>query len=52
VPLVSIGTTTDNRVLWWIGIGIFIFAAILPPVTRFLGNKKEQKQEAKEKKNE
>lgn len=50
LPLISFGTTTDTEILWWTGIAIFIFAAILLPITRFTGNNKGKKEDKGQKK--
>jgi len=33
--LISIGTTQDIEVLWWIGVTLIIIGALIPPVTRY-----------------
>ena len=45
-PLISIGTTSDRPLLWWIGLASLTVGALLPPVMRYLPE--EKKQENKE----
>ena len=44
-PLVSIGMTNDQPVLWWAGLAALTLGALIPPVLRFVPEpeKKEQR---------
>ena len=35
-PLISIGTTGDRPVLWWLGVASLIAGALIPPIMRYL----------------
>ena len=46
-PLVSVGTTGDRPIVWWLGLASLALGALIPPVMRFVpqeetkGTKKE-----------
>lgn len=43
LPLTSIGTTNNQPVLWWLGLGALLVGGLLPPATRFgLGSDNEE----------
>jgi hypothetical protein len=43
LPLTSFGTTNDQPVLWWLGLGALLIGGLLPPATRFgLGSDEEE----------
>lgn len=35
-PIVSFGTSGDNRLLWWIGLLSLVLGGVLPVLTRFM----------------
>lgn len=35
LPLTSLGTTHDQPVLWWLGLGVLLVGGLLPPATRY-----------------
>lgn len=35
-PLISVGTTRGQPVLWWLGLACLIMGALIPPVMRYL----------------
>lgn len=35
LPLTSFGTTHDQPVLWWLGLGVLFVGGLLSPATRF-----------------
>lgn len=51
LPLISIGTTQENEVMWWIGLGLLMVAGAAVPITRFAmpddGDDGEAQSEAK-----
>jgi len=36
LPLVSLGTTGDNPLVWWLGLGCLVIGGLIPPVRRFM----------------
>jgi hypothetical protein len=36
-PLISLGTTGGNALVWWLGLVILIIGSVLPVLTRFVG---------------
>lgn len=34
-PLISIGTTEDTAVLWWLGVALTVAGGAIPPITRY-----------------
>ena len=36
--VISIGTTNDLPVVWWIGFGAFVLAGLLPIWTRYMNH--------------
>ena len=35
-PLISVGTSGDQAVLWWLGLASLTIGALIPPVMRYL----------------
>lgn len=41
-PLISLGTTGDQSVVWWLGLASLAVGALIPPVMRYLPEKREE----------
>jgi hypothetical protein len=37
-PLVSLGTTGGNPMLWWLGLGCLLIGGLIPPARRFMAS--------------
>lgn len=35
-PLISLGTTRAQPVLWWAGLALLVLGGLIPPVTRYV----------------
>lgn len=35
LPLTSLGTTNNQPVLWWLGLGLLLVGGLVPPATRY-----------------
>lgn len=35
LPLTSLGTSSGETWLWWLGLGVLLAGSLLPPATRF-----------------
>jgi len=43
-PLISIGTTGDQALVWWLGLASLAFGALIPPAMRYLPEEKKEEE--------
>ncbi len=46
-PLISVGTTGDQSLVWWLGLAALGLGALIPPVMRYLPAEAEEERPPK-----
>ncbi|MGI6207800.1 MAG: hypothetical protein ACOYEW_06250 [Anaerolineae bacterium] len=39
LPLVSLGTTGNTDILWWLGLAFLAIGGLLPPISKFVAER-------------
>ena len=47
-PLISIGSTGGQPVVWWLGLTSLAVGALLPPLTRYISPKEPEEEKPRE----
>ena len=43
-PLISVGSTGDQAIVWWLGLASLVIGALIPPIMRYLPEEEPERE--------